>query len=244
MARNSEEILLNKKIAVVTGGTRGIGYAITKRLLAEGACVAFCGVTQRTVDRAVTELTPHGPVFGTVCDVSKPDQVSRFIADVVNHFGTIDILINNAGAGTFRATADLSPDEWDRMISLNLSGVFYCCREVLPILRNKGAGDIVNISSLAAKNPFAGGAGYNASKFGLNGFSEAMMLDHRSEGVRVCSIMPGSVATGFGGGSAERGAEWKIAPEDVAEAVVSVLRMPARTTISRVEIRPSKPPSK
>jgi 3-oxoacyl-[acyl-carrier protein] reductase len=236
MARNSEEKLLNKKIAVVTGGTRGIGHAITKRLLAEGASVAFCGVTQSTVDRAVTEFTPFGPVFGAVCDVSRRDQVATFFADLINRFGTIDILINNAGAGTFRATADLSPDEWDRMISLNLSGVFYCCREVLPILRNKGAGDIVNISSLAAKNPFAGGAGYNASKFGLNGFSEAMMLDHRADGVRVCSIMPGSVATGFGGGAPD--------PEDVAEAVVSVLRMPARTTISRVEIRPSKPPSK
>ena len=244
MARNSEEKSLNNKIAMVTGGTRGIGYAIVKGLLAEGAKVAFCGVTQSTVDRAVTNLTPHGRVFGAVCDVSKRDQISRFVADVVNHFGTIDILINNAGAGTFRAAADLSPEEWERMISLNLSGVFYCCREVLPILRGKGAGDIVNISSLAAKNPFAGGAGYNASKFGLNGFSEAMMLDHRSEGVRVCSIMPGSVATEFGGGSADRGAEWKIAPEDVSEAVIAVLRMPARTTISRVEIRPSRPPSK
>jgi NADP-dependent 3-hydroxy acid dehydrogenase YdfG len=129
------------------------------------------------------------------------------------------------------------------MIALNLSGVYYCCHAVLPIFKQRKGGDIINISSLAGRNPFAGGAGYNASKFGLNGFSEALMVDHRNDGVRVSYVMPGSVATEFGG-SAEAGADWKIAPRDIAEVVVTLLRMPRRTTVSRVEMRPSRPPGK
>jgi 3-oxoacyl-[acyl-carrier protein] reductase len=234
--------LLNKS-AIVTGGTRGIGRAITERLLAEGARVAICGRTSKTVDEAVRRLSAHGEVYGMVADVSKPDQVKHFVAAVEQRFNGVDILINNAGVGAFRAVADLSHEEWERMIGLNLSGVYYCCHAVLPIFKQRKGGDIVNIGSLAGKNPFAGGAGYNASKFGLNGFSEALMLDHRADGVRVTCIMPGSVATEFGGtGGAE--ADWKIAPEDIAEVVTTFLRMPRRTTVSRIEIRPSRPPVK
>jgi NADP-dependent 3-hydroxy acid dehydrogenase YdfG len=130
------------------------------------------------------------------------------------------------------------------MISTNLSGAFYCSHEVLPIIKQNGGGDVINISSLAGKNPFAGGAGYNASKFGLNGFSEAMMLDHRHDGIRVTYIMPGSVDTEFGGGAKGSGAEWKIAPGDIADIVMSVLRLPRRVTVSRIEVRPSRPPAR
>ena len=235
---------LVNKVAVVTGGTRGIGYAIAQRLLVEGMKVAICGTHQASVDSAVASLSPNGQVTGTVSDVSKMSAVKEFIARVHKDLGGIDVLVNNAGAGTFQPVADLSPDQWDRMISLNLSGVYYCCHEVLPIFQERGGGYIINISSLAGKNPFAGGAAYNASKFGLNGFSEAMMLDHRYEGVRVSSIMPGSVATEFGGGKAGAGADWKIAPEDIAQIVVTLLRMPSRTTVSAVEVRPSRPPRK
>lgn len=248
--KNGEKPSLLNKVAIVTGGTRGIGYAIADRLLAEGAKVAICGAHQSTLDTAMVRLAARGEAFGAVTDVSRLEQVKTFISAVLRRFEVIDILVNNAGAGTFRPVAELNPEEWDRMIALNLSGVYYCCHEVLPILRERGGGDIINISSLAAKNPFAGGAGYNASKFGLNGFSEAMMLDHRSEGIRVSSIMPGSVATrfgnsgDFGNSGSDAGAEWKIAPEDIAEVVLTLLRMPARTTISRVEIRPSRPPRK
>jgi 3-oxoacyl-[acyl-carrier protein] reductase len=242
--KSGEKPSLLNKVAIVTGGTRGIGYAIAERLLREGARVAICGAHQSTVDAAMVRLGAEGEVFGAVADVSKLEQVKSFISAVLRRFEVADILINNAGAGTFRPVAELSPEEWDRMIGLNLSGVYYCCHEVLPILRERGGGDIINISSLAAKNPFAGGAGYNASKFGLNGFSEAMMLDHRSEGIRVSSIMPGSVATEFGDSGSDAGAEWKIAPEDIAEVAITLLRTPARTTISRVEIRPSRPPRK
>lgn len=235
---------LSGKAALVTGGTRGIGRAIVSRLLEEGARVALCGTKQETVDRAVTELSPEGEVWGMVADVSKIGDVRRLVAGANERFGGLDILINNAGAGTFRPVAELEPEEFDRMIALNLSGVFYSCHEVMPIYKQRGGGDIVNISSLAGRNPFAGGSGYNASKFGLNGLSEATMLDHRADGVRVSYIMPGSVATEFGGHPADKGADWKIAPEDVAEVVVMLLRMPRRTTVSRVEIRPSRPPGK
>ena len=236
------EKTLENKVAIVTGGTRGIGRAVAERLAREGARVAICGRRQKSVDEALAGLSLAGNVFGMAADVSKADDVRRFISEVERMFGAIHILINNAGAGVFRSVADLEPAEWERMIGLNLSGVYYCCHEVLPIFRKNPGGDVINISSLAGKNAFAGGAGYNASKFGLTGFSEAMMLDHRQEGIRVSYIMPGSVDTEFGGAAA--GAEWKIAPEDVAEIVVTLLRMPRRTTISRVEVRPSHPPGK
>jgi 3-oxoacyl-[acyl-carrier protein] reductase len=247
---------LEGKSAIVTGGTRGIGRAIVESLLEEGVRVAFCGTKQQTVDEAVSELSLKGEVLGLVADVSKLDQVRGLVASANQRFGGLDILVNNAGAGVFRPVAELSPAEFDRMIALNLSGVYYSCHEVLPIYLQRGGGDIINVGSLAGKNPFAGGAGYNASKFGLLGFSEAMMLDHRTQGVRVSTIMPGSVATDFGGrqraeetsgGHADghkKEEAWKIAPEDIADIVLALLRMPRRTTVSRVEVRPSQPPVK
>jgi 3-oxoacyl-[acyl-carrier protein] reductase len=242
---------LENKVAIVTGGTRGIGRAIAARLLAEGARVAICGTRQNSVDAALDVLSPKDKVFGMVADVSKLEDVRGFVGAVQQRFGAIHILVNNAGAGLFRSVAELTPEEWQRTIGLNLSGVYYCCHEVLPIFRQAGGGDVVNISSLAGKNAFAGGAAYNASKFGLNGFSEAMMLDYRNAGVRVSTIMPGSVDTEFGCGHSSSQREgnneknaWKIATEDVAEIVVNVLSMPRRTTISAVEVRPSRPPGK
>jgi 3-oxoacyl-[acyl-carrier protein] reductase len=241
---------IENKVAIVTGGTRGIGRAIARRLLAEGARVAICGTRQKSVDDALGLLVPNEHVFGLVADVSRLDNVRSFVDAVRQRFGTIDILINNAGAGMFRSVAEMSPEEWQRMIGLNLTGVYYCCHEILPIFIQSGGGDIVNISSLAGKNAFAGGAGYNASKFGLNGLSEAMMLDHRHAGVRVTTIMPGSVDTEFGrDGSASEADDseknsWKIAPDDIAEIVINVLRMPRRTTIGQIEVRPSRPRGK
>lgn len=231
-------------VAAITGGTRGIGRAIAERLLDEGVRVAICGTTRESVDRALEDLAGRGELLGEVADVSKLEDVQRFVAATMAGFGRIDAFINNAGVGMFRAAGDLTPEEWHRMIGVNLTGTYYCCHEILPIFRQQGSGDIVNISSLAGKNPFAGGSGYNASKFGLNGFSEAMMLDHRNDGVRVSYVMPGSVATEFGGHGADVGADWKIAPEDVADVVQMLLEMPRRTTVSRVEIRPSRPARK
>lgn len=234
--------LLSAKNAIVTGGTRGIGRAIAERLLQEGASVAICGRSPESVARAVGEMakTWSGKVFGEAADVSKPDDVHRFFQSVDAQFGSLHILINNAGVGIFRRVAELSLADWHQMIDLNLSGVFYCCREALPRFNNCGGGYIVNISSLAGKNAFSGGAGYNASKFGLNGFSEALMLDNRYENVRVSYIMPGSVDTEFGSAASDH-ADWKIAPQDVADMVMALFRMPERTLVSRVEMRPLKP---
>src|SRR5579871_173598 len=232
--------LLTGKVAAVTGGTRGIGRAIAERLLQEGASVAICGRSADGVTRAVTELKKGGgPVYGEAADVSKPEDVRRFFQAIDANFGGLHTLINNAGIGVFRRAAELSIEDWRRMIDLNLSGAFYCTREALQRFRNAAGGYIINISSLAGKNAFSGGAGYNASKFGLNGFSEALMLDHRYENVRVSYIMPGSVDTEFNDGSP--GADWKLAPADVAEVVVGLLRLPERTLVSRVEMRPLKP---
>ncbi len=232
------------KVAIVTGGTRGIGYAIVERLVAEGASVAFCGRTRESVDAAIQSLAARGPqVCGHPADVTKPEEVRRFFQACDTTFGGLDILVNNAGTGVFRKVAEMSLEDWHTNIDLNLNAAFYCSREALSRFLPRGGGFIVNISSLAGANAFSGGAGYNASKFGVNGFSEAMMQDHRYDNVRVSYIMPGSVSTGFSGGPSNRSGDtsWMIQPEDVAEAVAMVLRMPPRATISRVEMRPSRP---
>jgi NAD(P)-dependent dehydrogenase (short-subunit alcohol dehydrogenase family) len=231
---------LTGKTAIITGGTRGIGRAIVERLLEEGLTVVFCGQSEGTVQAATGELSPQypGKVFGKKCDVSQADEVHAFFAFALEKLKRIDILVNNAGVGHFAPVEELTAEQWHRMIDLNLSGVYYCCHEAIPQMKAAGGGYIINISSLAGKNPFAGGAGYNASKFGLNGFTEAMMLDHRKDDIRVSYIMPGSVDTQFSHGAA---AAWKIAPEDIAEVVVMLVALPQRTLVSRVEIRPLKP---
>ncbi len=232
---------LHRRIALVTGGSRGIGYATAEALARAGATVVICGRSESSVQDAVKRISTvsKSKVVGTTADVSDVRQVSRLFEFIDREAGGLDILVNNAGVGTFRKTAELTIEEWRTVIDTNLNGAFYCCHEALPRMVRRGGGYIVNISSLAGKNPFAGGAAYNASKFGLNGFSEAMMLDHRYDDIRVSYIMPGSVDTEFG--SSATGAGWKIAAEDVAEIVLSLLRMPERTLVSRVEVRPTKP---
>jgi NAD(P)-dependent dehydrogenase (short-subunit alcohol dehydrogenase family) len=167
--------------------------------------------------------------------------VVRLFEQVAGSAGGTDILVNNAGVGIFGPAADMSPDDWRTVIDTNLSGVFYCCHEAIPQMRRRGGGDILNISSLAGKNPIAGGAAYNASKFGLNGFSEALMMEVRYDGIRVAYVMPGSVATDFGRGGAAK-SEWALTPGDVAEGVLDLLRAPRRALFSRIEMRPSQPP--
>ena len=151
------------------------------------------------------------------------------------------MLVNNAGVGRFANVADMSAGDWQNVIDTNLSGVFYCCAAALPHLKRRGGGWIINISSLAGKNPFAGGAAYCASKAGLNAFSEALMQEVRYDNIRVSYIMPGSVATGFGGPGGNGGADWKIAPEDVADLVLDLVTFPSRSLPSRIELRPSRP---
>jgi NAD(P)-dependent dehydrogenase (short-subunit alcohol dehydrogenase family) len=214
-------------------------------LLLEGATVAICGQRQETVDRAVAELAAEtaGKVRGKAADVRSHEQVAELFRFVDAEFGALDVLVNNAGIGIFRHVRELSLDEWKHTLETNLYGAFYCSREALFRFETADGGYIVNISSMAGANAFAGGAAYNASKFGLTGFTEAMMQDVRSENVRVSYIMPGSVATEFSGRAATDGANWKIWPEDVAGIVRLLLKMPARTLVSRVEVRPARPKS-
>ncbi len=240
---------LTGKIAVVTGGARGIGYAIAKSLLEEGASVAICALRQASVDAAVMSLgkvtTPNQKVLGCTADVSSLSDVRGFLDFVLKKFGGVDILVNNAAIRTYKPVIDLEPADWDRMLAVNLSGAYYCIHEILPILKQRGGGDIVNISSLSSNSPFAGGAGYNASKAGLNGLSDATMLDHRYDGVRVSEVMPGSTDTDFSGPRNEQTpSDWKVAPEDIADAVMMLLRMPRRTTVSRIDVKPTRPPRK
>jgi 3-oxoacyl-[acyl-carrier protein] reductase len=234
---------ITNKICLVTGGTRGIGRAIAKMLLDQGAEVAICGRDQSAVDQAVAELhaSTNGKVAGKAADVRHHEDIAGLFRFIDTHFGGLDILVNNAGVGIFGSVSDFSVEDWQSTLETNLSGVFYCCREAFPRFQKRGGGYIVNISSLAGKNPFAGGAAYNASKFGLNGFTEAMMLDKRNDNVRVSYIMPGSVATEFSGSGTDSGADWKIHPGDIAEIVRTLLLMPERTLISRVEVRPARP---
>lgn len=234
---------LTKKRAIVTGASKGIGLAIAQSLAGEGAQVLICGREQKSVDQAVTGIQSDagGKVFGVAADVGVHEEVMRLFRTADDKLGGLDILVNNAGFGVFHATAEMSVEDWDRVIATNLSGAFYCSKESLSRFRTAGGGHIINISSLAGKNPFAGGAAYNASKFGMNGFSEAMMLDHRSDHVRVSYVMPGSVDTEFSGKPVQEKSSWKIAPQDVADIVLGILKMPGRTLISRVEVRPSLP---
>ncbi len=233
---------LKEKSCLVTGATRGIGRAIAKTLLEQGAAVIICGRRQDAVDKTVAELAREtaGKVTGKAADVRDHEQVGALFKFADERFGGLDVLVNNAGVGVFSAISGLSIQDWQYTIETNLYGVFYCTREALSRFGTRGGGHIVNISSLAGKNPFAGGAAYNASKFALTGFSEAVMLDMRSQNIRVSYIMPGSVATEFSGAEVS-GLDWKIWPEDIAEIVRMLLQMPVRTLISRVEVRPSRP---
>ena len=232
---------LGGRAAIVTGGSKGIGRAIAQALAGAGCNVTVAARTAADVQRAAAELGQAGPgkVRGQPADVGRYDDCRRLVADAVAAFGRLDILVNNAGTGIFGPVAEMSPEDWDRTIATNLNGLFYCSHEALPHLRQAGAGWIINIGSLAGKNAFPGGAAYNASKFGVIGFSEALMQEVRYEGVRVSYVMPGSVATEFGPGGQE---DWKIQPEDVAQIVLDLLAFPERTLPSRVEVRPSRPP--
>ncbi|MCL5006428.1 MAG: SDR family oxidoreductase [Acidobacteria bacterium] len=238
---------LANKVAVVTGGTRGIGFSIAERLLAEGARVFICGRDAERFKSALESLRKHAKdaVGGIAADVRRYEDCRKVVQSAAERFGGIDILVNNAGLGYFKPVDQLTPEEWDTTIETNLSGAFYCCREAIPFMRKRGGGYIFNISSLAGVNPFAGGSAYNASKFGLNGFSEALMQDVRYDGIRVSYIMPGSVDTDFGGAPGSKsGASWKLTGEDIAKAVVDLYKFPKTALASRIEMRPSQPPKK
>ena len=228
--------------AIVTGGTKGIGFAIARAIVADGGRVMITGRDRGRVDRAVAELNTGGGnrAAGAAVDVRDRRAVDALVADTLAKFGSINTLVNNAGIGQFAEVASMADEDWHAMIDTNLTGVFYCCRAALPALKQARPSWIINIASLAARNYFAKAACYCASKAGLVAFSEALMLEVRSDDVRVSCVMPGSVATEFGGHAVTAAEAWKLTPEDIAEVVMDLLHHPARSLPSKIEIRPSK----
>jgi NAD(P)-dependent dehydrogenase (short-subunit alcohol dehydrogenase family) len=237
--------MFSGRVAIVTGGSRGIGFAVARLLRRQGANTVITG-TSSAVVAAARELEREpadGAVMPVRADVRSFEQVQQLMNDTVSRFGGLDLLVNNAGVGIWKPVADMSVDEWHHVLDTNLTGVFHCCHAALPHLRARGGGWIINISSLAGTNPFAGAAAYCATKAGLNAFSEALMQEVRHDGIRVAYVAPGSVRTGFAGHTATDD-DWKLAPEDVAEVVGDLVAHPPRSLPSRVEIRPSRPPKK
>lgn len=230
---------LTGKVAIVTGSTKGIGLAIAERMINEGASVVVSARTEADVTQVADRLGDNAA--GIACDVADPESCQRLIDQTAERFGRIDVLVNNAGLGVFKPISEMSIDEWRLQIDVNLGGVFYCSKAALPHLNESGDGFIINIGSLASRNTFAKGTGYNASKFGLLGMSEAMMLDVRYDEVRVSIVMPGSVNTPFNNHEqvAERG--WKLEADDCALAVMQLLEFPKEAHVSRIEMRPAQP---
>ncbi len=233
---------LRGQVAIVTGGSRGIGLAIARTLASTGVHVTITGRDDGRLSAARREIDGAGPggVEAIRADVRDYAQAEGVVAATVSRFGGLDILINNAGVGAFAHVADMTPDTWAHVIGTNLTGAYNFCHAAMPRLRARNGGYIINISSLAGANPFIGGAAYCASKAGLNAFSEALMQEVRYDNIRVTYVMPGSVATAFSGDES-RGADWKIASDDVAAVVLDLLTSDRRSLTSRVEIRPSKP---
>jgi NAD(P)-dependent dehydrogenase (short-subunit alcohol dehydrogenase family) len=236
----------DKEVALVTGGSRGIGRAIVEALLEEGWVVRFCSRSIDSVAGAKQELAEKYPgrVDGRATDVRNEAEVQSLVEWTFESSGRLDCLVNNAGIGVFGPVDEITGDQWHEVLETNLSGAFYATRAVTPIMKQQGSGWILNIASLAGKNPFAGGSAYNASKFGMVGLSEASMLDLRHHGIRVAAILPGSVRTEFSHPSGRPSDNWRLAPDDVARVVMNLLAYPDRALPSLVEIRPSQPPKK
>ncbi len=236
---------LENKIVVVTGGTKGIGRAIAESLLKAGAAVFICARDKHELKRALEQLSALGKVDGEICDVRSEAQVKMMFDECVRVFGGIDILVNNAGIGIIGKTVEeMSAEEFEQTLRTNLFGVFYACHHAIPLMKQRGGGYIINISSLAGQNAHPKMAAYNASKFGLNGFTEALMQEVRADNIKVTTICPGSVNTYFGGDEPSEDKAWQIQPEDIAQVVVDLLNFNERALPSKIEIRPSNPPKK
>ena len=234
---------LTNKVALVTGGSKGIGFGIAEALVDSGVNVTITARSKSEVEAAAAGLNARGggSVLALTCDVRDFEAQQNVVTATVTTFGGLDALIANAGVGKMAPVDLLSTDDWHTMIDTNLTGVFYSVKAAIEDLK-KTHGTIITVSSLAGTNFFAGASGYNATKFGLTGFSQAIMLDLRRYGIRVSTIMPGSVATSMGGRQSTEGNEWKLQPEDIGEMVVYLLSTNSRNLPSKIEVRPSFPP--
>jgi NAD(P)-dependent dehydrogenase (short-subunit alcohol dehydrogenase family) len=236
---------LENKIVVVTGGTKGIGRAIAESLLKEKAKVFICARDKNELKRVLEQLSALGKVEGEICDMRSEAQVEMMLKECDRVFGGVDVLVNNAGIGIIGKTVEeMSAEEFEQILQTNLFGVFYACHHTIPMMKRRGGGYIINISSLAGQNAHPKMAAYNASKFGLNGFTEALMQEVRGDNIKVTAICPGSVNTYFGGDEPDESKAWQLQPEDIAQTVLDLLNMEARALPSKIEIRPANPPKK
>ncbi|WP_315055311.1 SDR family oxidoreductase [Chryseobacterium indoltheticum] len=235
--------MIENKVAYITGGTKGVGYGIAKILLENGVSVAFTGRRKEDVEKVENELKQYSPnVLGLISDVKNLEDESNAVKSIIEKFGRLDFVIANAGLGIFKPVDELSSEEWNDMIETNLTGVFYTLKASVEELK-KTEGYYITISSLAGANFFENGAGYNASKFGVVGFTQAAMMDLRKYNIKSTVIMPGSVATNFNGNTPSEKDAWKIQPEDMGSLVLDILKMNPRVLPSKIEFRATKPKS-
>ena len=233
--------LKKSRNAIITGSTQGIGLAIAHEFLERGHNVYICGRNEIRLNKVLKDLSVlfgSDRVFGSVCDVVSLASVEDMIKNAVSHFGSIDVLVNNAGVGFITPFEEITPDQWSKIIDVNLTGVYNCCRATLPWLKKNKISDIVNLGSRAGRYAYPGGTGYNTTKFGLQGFTEALFLDLNQYGVRVSLVAPGTVSTGFGGLEPK---DSFLSPSDVAEVVANIIESNSRANINWVEMRPSRP---
>jgi len=233
---------MSKKVVYITGGSKGIGLAIAQQLLSDGYNVAITGRDLNALDKAESMLQPSDSVLSIVSNTRNLEDEEAAIEQVLAKWGQIDVCIANAGVGRFYPIDEMTKADWDDTIDINLTGVFHTVKATIPALKDS-KGYIITIASLAGTNFFERGAAYNASKFGLVGFTQAVMMDLRKYGIKVSTIMPGSVSTYFNGHTPSENDAWKIQPEDIGQMVSDLLKMNPRTLPSKVEVRPSIPPS-
>ena len=234
---------LTNKTAYITGGSKGIGYGVAEKLMEAGVNVVITSRSQSSADQAaeaLTKLGHPGKCLAVEADVRDLGSQKKAVAMARDEFGGVDIVVANAGVGHFAPIQELTPEQWQETLDINLTGVFNTVKSSLPALI-ESKGYLITIASLAGTNFFAKGSAYNASKFGLVGFTQAVMLDVRQQGIKVTTIMPGSVATHFDGNTPDDSDAWKIQIEDLGQLVVDLLKMPARTLPSKVEVRPAMP---
>lgn len=234
---------MKNKVAYITGGTKGIGFGIAKALHDQGIIVVISGRNKKDALEAAQKLsTEETPVFGLGSDVKNFEDEQNAVAEIMDKFGQIDYVIANAGVGIFKPVDELSLDDWSAMIDTNLTGIFHTLKASVEELK-KSEGYFITISSLAGTNFFEKGSGYNASKFGAVGFTQAAMIDLRKYNIKVSTIMPGSVSSNFNGHEPSEKDAWKIQPEDIGQLIVDILKMNPRTLPSKIEVRPLKPNS-
>lgn len=243
--KHKNDVHMKTKTALITGGTKGIGLGVAESLLADGYNVAITSRSQESADETAKELAAKYPdkIIGVGCDVRNMQSQQDCVATVVDRFGSLDVVIANAGVGHFASIEDMTEEHWNATIDTNLTGVFFSTKASIAALK-QSEGYLITIASLAGTNFFENGSAYNASKFGLVGFTQSVMLDLRKYGIKVSTIMPGSVATHFNGHTPSDSDSWKIQPEDLGQMVSDMLKMNPRTLPSKIEVRPSRPGGK